>query len=106
MKPNTASTSIGVHVPGVRVEVGDPIATVGAMGVEISMGEPSGSSSEEESSGSVEGTSTIPEVDGVWTVGRGRSTCDFVEAEGTGLAIGVGGGADVEEVKTVFFPLG
>ena len=81
---------------------------VGAMGVESGMGEPLGSSSsDEESSGSLGGTSTIPDVDGVWTVGvGGRSVRDFVEAEGLGLAVVVGRGAGVDEVAAAFFDLG
>ena len=83
---------------------------VGTMGVEGGIGEPMGDSLSLDIGSvlcSVEGTSTIPEVDGLSTVEGGRLTCDFDEAEGKGLAIGVGGGAVVEEVEAAtFFPLG
>ena len=110
-KANTASTSNGVHVPeGGRVEVGVPMEAVGTMGVEDGVGELMGDSLSSDIgsvSCSVEGTSTIPEVDGLSTVEGGRSMCDFDEAEGKGLAVGVGGGAVVEEVEAAaFFPLG
>ena len=116
-KPNTASTSIGVHVSEGRVE-GDPIETEGTMGVEIGCegeaictlgtnGSGPSSSSERAGSSSIGGTSLIPEVDGLsWGGSIGSTNVDFDEAEGFRLAGGLGGAVDKEAGSSDFFFVG
>ena len=116
-KPNTASTSIGVHVSEGRDE-GDPIEAEGAMGVETSCegeaictlgtnGSEPLSSSEWTGSSSIGGTSLIPEVDGLlWGGSIGSTNVDFDEAEGFRLAGGLGGAVDEEAGSSDFFFVG